>query len=273
MIVSAPLPDAARLAECETRALDTIERNVRVFRGETIVAPSPSYEGLWARDTMIVALGLIDAGRTELAGQLLRTWATYQIHPDDDPADYVLLNKHRLNWTEEDIAPPTADWLWQNRGGLVTSVYQGRTTFPDGTREIYSCHPDPDSTAWWLIACGRYAAATGDRQLTDELKAQLQAALDNLARRDSDGDLLIEQCPNEDWADHMRRHGKVTYTQAVWYGALCAAESLGTCRTTAGSRPRGHPAHPASPFRAAGLVLPSDAQQAGRTGLLTSHPA
>jgi hypothetical protein len=51
--------------------------------------------------------------------------------------------------------------------------------------------------------------------------------MDNLAGRDSDGDLLVEQCPNEDWADHMRRHGKVTYTQAVWYGAVCAGVALG----------------------------------------------
>jgi glycogen debranching enzyme len=110
---------------------------------------------------------------------------------------------------------------------LATSVYVGRDTFPDGTREIYSCHPDPDSTAWWVLACGRYTALTGDPSLAHDLRTELQAAVDNLVRRDSDSDLLIEQCPNEDWADHMRRHGKVTYTQAVWYGAACAARDLG----------------------------------------------
>lgn len=188
--------------------------------------PSPSYEGLWARDTMIIALGLLDAGRTEIAGQLLRAWATYQIHADDDPSEYVLLNKQRLQWSPAEMSRPDAAWLHANRGGLVTSVYVGRDTFPDGTREIYSCHPDPDSTAWWVVACGRYTQLTGDRTLADELRPALQAAIDNLVRRDSDGDLLVEQCPNEDWADHMRRHGKVTYTQAVWYGAVCAASAL-----------------------------------------------
>lgn len=222
-----PLPDAKRLASWEVRALETIERNVRTFRAETIVQPSPSYEGLWARDTMIIVLGLLDAGRTELAGQLLRTWSTYQVRPDDDPSEYVLLNKHRLNWTDREITQPDTGWLWENRGGLATSVYKGRDTFRDGTREIYSCHPDPDSTAWWIVACGRYADVTGDTLLVEALRPGLQAAVDNLVRRDSDGDLLIEQCPNEDWADHMRRHGKVTYTQAVWYGALRAARSLG----------------------------------------------
>jgi len=211
----------------EAQACQTIEHNVRIFRGETIVQPSPSYEGLWARDTMIIALGLLDFGRADLAGRLLRTWATYQIRPDDVPSDYVLLNKQRLNWTPSEISCPDRVWLQDNRGGLATSVYVGRDTFPDGTREIYSCHPDPDSTAWWLIACGQYTEATGDTQLVVELREPLQAALDNLVRRDSDGDLLVEQCPNEDWADHMRRHGKVTYTQAVWYGAVRAAEVLG----------------------------------------------
>jgi glycogen debranching enzyme len=222
-----PLPNSDRLACWEARAIETIERNVRVFRDQTIVQPSPSYEGLWARDTMIIVLGLLDAGRAELAGHLLRTWSTYQVRPDDDPSEYVLLNKHRLSWTDRDISRPDPEWLWENRGGLATSVYKGRDTFPDGTREIYSCHPDPDSTAWWIIACGRYADVTGDTRFVKDLRPGLQAALDNLVRRDSDGDLLIEQCPNEDWADHMRRHGKVTYTQAVWYGALRAALSLG----------------------------------------------
>lgn len=214
-------------ADWAEKAWLTIEHNIRLFRGETIVQPSPSYEGLWARDTMIIALGLLDAGRAELAGRLLRTWATYQIREDDDPADYVLLNKQRSNWSEAEIARPDAAWLRENRGGLATSVYVGRDTFPDGTREIYSCHPDPDSTAWWLVACARYVGASGDISLAADLRPALQRAMDNLIRRDSDGDLLIEQCPNEDWADHMRRHGKVTYTQAVWYGAVQAAATLG----------------------------------------------
>jgi hypothetical protein len=225
-------PDSARLASWETRALDTIERNVRTFRGETIVQPSPAYEGLWARDTMIVALGLLDAGRWELAGQLLRAWKTYQIRSDDELSDYVLLNKHRLDWTDREISQPDTLWLSENRGGLATSVYKGRDDYPDGTREIYSCHPDPDGTAWWIVACGRYAGVTGDTRLVEDLRPELQAALDNLVRRDSDGDLLIEQCPNEDWADHMRRHGKVTYTQAVWYGAVRAAQGMGLAGPT-----------------------------------------
>jgi glycogen debranching enzyme len=227
MTVSAQPRSSETRADRASRALDTIERNVRIFRGETVVQPSPTYEGFWARDTMIIALGLIDAGRPDLAKSLLRTWATYQVRPDDDPALYVLLNKQRLDWTESEISPPDAGWLLANRGGLPTSVYVGRSTYPDGTREIYSCHPDPDSTAWWLIGCARHAEVTGTSGLVDALRPQLQGALDYLVRRDSDGDLLVEQCPNEDWADHWRRHGKVMYTQAVWYAAVKAAASMG----------------------------------------------
>lgn len=207
-------------------ALETIERNVRTFRGEAIVQPSPSYEGLWARDTMIIVLGLLDWGRADLALALLRTWATYQVRPDDDPSQYILLNKHRLNWTDEEISVPDERWLKSNAGGLPTSVYIGRESFADGTREIYSCHPDPDSTAWWVVACARYVEVTRDSASIERLRPQLQAAMDYLIGRDSDGDLLVEQCPNEDWADHWRRHGKVTYTQSVWNDAARAAASL-----------------------------------------------
>lgn len=209
------------------RAMETIEMNVHTFRGETIIWPSPTYEGFWARDTMIIALGLLDWGRADLAGALLRTWASYQIERGEDPGQYILLNKQRLNWTEADIEAPDADWVAINAGGLPTSVYVGRDTFPDGTREIYSCHPDPDSTAWWVVACARYLEVTGDRGTAERLRPKLQAALDYLRGRDSDGDLLVEQCPNEDWADHWRRHGKVTYTQAIWYAAVQAAVILG----------------------------------------------
>ncbi len=227
MMDLSPATMLPRLDAHRQRALDTIQRDVRQYQSHVVVQPSPTYEGFWARDTMIIALGLIDAGWTGLAAELLRTWASYGISPEDDPDIYLLLNKHRLDWTEAEIGPADTDWLHQNRGGLPTSVYLGRDGYPDGTCEIYSCHPDPDSTAWWLVACGRYMKVTGDSTFSRELQPALQAAMDYLVSRDSDGDLLVEQCPNEDWADHMRRHGKVTYTQAVWYGAVQAAESLG----------------------------------------------
>jgi glycogen debranching enzyme len=209
------------------RALETIERNVRIHRSHTIVQPSPTYEGLWARDTMIIVQGLLAASRVELAGSLLRAWSAYSIRPSDDPSSYLLLNKHRAPWTEAEISRPEPSWLEENRGGLPTCIYVGRDDYPDDTREIYSCHPDPDSTAWWLVGCAAYVRAGGRENFAGELHDELQAALDYLVRRDSDGDLLVEQCPNEDWADHMRRHGKVTYTEAVWYGAVRAAETLG----------------------------------------------
>jgi glycogen debranching enzyme len=175
---------------------------------------------------MIVSIGLMDAGLSGLARDLLETWTAYQIHEADHPDRYVLLNKQRLDWSEADISRPSDVWLYENRGGLPTSVYTGRDTYADGTREIYSCHPDPDGTAWWLVACARYIHVTGDTRFANSMRPSLQAALDALVRRDSDGDLLVEQCPNEDWADHMRRHGKVTYTQAVWFGAIQAASIL-----------------------------------------------
>lgn len=218
---------AVQMTGWHDRAMDTIERNVRIFQGHTIVQPSPTYEGFWARDTMIIALGLLDAGRPDLSGRLLGTWARFQIAADDDPDAYILLNKQRPNWRDVDIGRPDRGWLEENRGALPTSIYVGRSDYPDGTREIYSCHPDPDSTAWWLVACAAHVRSTGDQRFLTDLRPHLQHALDALHRRDGDGDNLIEQCANEDWADHMRRHGVVTYTQCVWYGAARAAVDLG----------------------------------------------
>jgi glycogen debranching enzyme len=51
-------------------------------------------------------------------------------------------------------------------------------------------------------------------------------ALAYLLSRDVDGDHLLEQGANQDWADVLLRRGKVTYTQAVWFACLEAAESM-----------------------------------------------
>jgi glycogen debranching enzyme len=52
--------------------------------------------------------------------------------------------------------------------------------------------------------------------------------VDYLCSRDADGDHLLEQGANEDWADTLLRRGKVSYTQAVWYRSLQAAERIFT---------------------------------------------
>jgi glycogen debranching enzyme len=74
------------------------------------------------------------------------------------------------------------------------------------------------------------------------LEGRVRRALEYLLGRDVDGDHLLEQGPNQDWADILLRHGKVSYTQAVWYRCLgCAAaifEALGDDRTAQFCRER-----------------------------------
>jgi hypothetical protein len=56
--------------------------------------------------------------------------------------------------------------------------------------------------------------------LADHLSEKMSRAVRYLSSRDSDGDGLLEQGPNEDWMDTAMRSGKIVYSQAAWIMAL-----------------------------------------------------
>ncbi|HVX02694.1 MAG TPA: hypothetical protein VHA09_06035 [Nitrososphaera sp.] len=56
--------------------------------------------------------------------------------------------------------------------------------------------------------------------LANHLSSRMQRAVRYLSNRDTDGDGLLEQGPNEDWMDTALRTGKIVYSQAAWILAL-----------------------------------------------------
>jgi glycogen debranching enzyme len=145
-----------------------------------------------------------------------------------------------------------ADKERELEGGLPTTIYQV------GFSEIYGKNPDIDSTAlmisttaWilgnWSIRHGHsyspkdssqntvvasqdsadYVSgllakigATDPLQVTKYTIPRMIRAVDLLAKRDIDGDGLLEQKHNEDWMDTALRAGKIVYSQACWIIAL-----------------------------------------------------
>lgn len=191
-----------------------------------ILMPGPTYLGMWARDTGVATLGLNRLGMTDLSGELLRRYWSVQITDNSDLTQFVFRNKGRASWTVADSFTPTETQLRAESGAFPTCVYIRTPEFPPGTREVYTDRADPDGTLWLIIALADYARHGGDRTTLHALSSQVVQAVRYLASRDVDHDHLLEQGPNEDWADTLLRRGKVSYTQALWYRCLRSAEYI-----------------------------------------------
>jgi predicted glycogen debranching enzyme len=152
----------------------------------------------WGRDTMISLEGLtLSTRRVREAGYILRTFAHYV------------------------------------RDGLIPNM------FPDGQRE--GLYHTADASMWFFHAVERYTAATGD---DDTLRKLLPVLLDILAHHLKGTRFGIRIDPKDglftqgaegyqltwmdakvgDWVVTPRR-GKAVELNALWYNALCLAQS------------------------------------------------
>jgi glycogen debranching enzyme len=215
--------DMQRLLETLGAVLEQQTVETRIGR---IVMPGPTYLGIWARDTGIVSLGLNRLGRTDLSGELLTRYWSYQITPESEPSTFIFRNKRIADWTDDHAFEPTRAQLRRESGAFPTCVYIHTPDFPAGTREIYSNRADPDSVCWLIIALYDHYRHSGDDTLLRALAPGVARAVAYLCSRDSDGDHLLEQGANEDWADILLRRGRVSYTQAVWFRCLQAAAGI-----------------------------------------------
>ncbi len=236
MLLAYPASTASSCIEVSRRVL--LDNVVRTQLGP-IVQPGPNYLGMWARDGMLQVRALLNMGRYGLARELLRLYASHQITESTDPSLVLIRRKGAENWHEGLSTPADREYVRHYTGAFPTSIYDGRgrdandRPFAPGTGEIYGEAPDIDSTAWWIIEAGDYCERTLDLRTAREFLWRSRLALRFLLSKDVDGDGLLEQGPNEDWADCLRRSGKITYTQGVWYAALMAAATI---EELAGSR-------------------------------------
>ncbi len=219
--------DMSRLLETLVAVMDRQTVDSAIGR---IIMPAPNYLGMWARDTGIIALGLNRLGKRDLARELLVRYWGFQITPHCKPSQFIFRNKGRARWTEDMAFTPSREQLLKEVGGFPTSVYIDNPMFPAGTREVYTTRCDLDSACWLIVALDDYLWHSKDVETVCRLSTAIHLAVDYLRSRDVDGDGLLEQGPNEDWADTLLRHGTVTYTQALWCRALeAAARLLGSC--------------------------------------------
>lgn len=239
MIEAAISRPATAADTCISLARRVLLDSVRHTEIGALVQPGPNYMGMWARDGMLQVRALLNMGRRPLARDLLRLYARHQITASTDPSTVLVRRKGRSDWRESMSSPATREYVQKFAGAFPTNIYDGRghdcygRAFAPGAGEIYGEAPDIDSTAWWVIEAADYCERTYDLHAAREFLQHARLAIRFLESKDIDGDGLLEQGPNEDWADCLKRSGKITYTQGVWYAALLAAANL---EEMAGSR-------------------------------------
>ncbi|MCI0564471.1 MAG: glycoside hydrolase family 116 protein, partial [Nitrososphaera sp.] len=210
------------------------------------VSPGGYYQAVWCRDASYILRDWFLSGNVDgTLLQLSQIWS-HQIRPNREKFVYG------RGSPEMDFSAEVADAAKEKEfeGALPTTIYQV------GFSETYGKNPDIDSTALmisttsWILGNWslkhKEASAKGPEQkvvasqssadfvsgllakigatdlqkVTDFTIPCMIKAVDYLAKRDIDGDGLLEQKHNEDWMDTALRAGKMVYSQACWIIAL-----------------------------------------------------
>lgn len=174
--------------------------------------PGGVYKDLWARDAMHITRGLIAIKEYKKAKDILEELAKYQL--GEKIADYKIVRGRGSENLGYKARVVDIEFVLENDGALPTTIYSNETL------EIYGENPDIDSTALWIIEACEYVLGTDDLDFAKRNYGKIIRAFKWLKRRDIDGDSLLEQGENEDQQDCLRRRGKVTFSQALWFQAV-----------------------------------------------------
>ena len=88
--------------------------------------------------------------------------------------------------------------------------------------------PDLDSAALIWLSLIEYIRWTKDFDFGEQNWKSITASIQFLNSKDTDNDGWLEQDYDQDWADRTKRHGKVNYTQCIYFQLLNEAAELGT---------------------------------------------
>jgi glycogen debranching enzyme len=184
--------------------------------GEAIAAGTPWFAAPFGRDQLIVSLQMLPY-RPEIARNVLRLLAAYQ-GTKDDPTK----------------AEKPGKIMHELRIGEMARMKEIPFTPYYGT---------VDATPLWVMLLGRYYEQTGDNALVEELRPQLDRALDYLARETAAtgyltyGGMGKEALSNQGWKDSgdsvMYANGRLAQApialsevQGYLYGAWLQAAKL-----------------------------------------------
>lgn len=179
--------------EAYERALSSLRRNVHPMgftaasiRDNELTDTAENYAAIWARDSMITSLWVLESDEPDLleaARKSIETLAAHQAPAGQIPA-HVLIH----NDTPE----------FSGLGGIASV----------------------DSSLWFVIGLTRYVFATADLEFAGRYAPAVSLAIRWLKAHDSTGDGLLEIPESSDWMDLFPRSYNVLYDEVLWYQAL-----------------------------------------------------
>jgi glycogen debranching enzyme len=170
------------------------------------ITPSGHYTGVWCRDASYTLNELSLMGNSGFTEK----WLNWIWQKQLRPGQRVVYGRGSPK-TGFKLKLANEEYLKEFSGSLPTSIQHGYS-------EVYGSAPDIDSTA--LMISSTCLFCIGNSSRIDSFVPRIRGAIESLAKRDIDGDGLLEQGPNEDWMDSMLRSGKIVYSQAAWIRAL-----------------------------------------------------
>ena len=196
-----------RLNSCESILHDKF---ITQFKTQILPDPGGYYAGgVWCRDASYILEAMTHTELAVVAKDWLQfVWANIIT---ESSKNIILGRGSPVNGLEQRAA--TGDELLMFSGALPSTINSTHS-------EIYAGEPDIDSTALMVYATERVYQKTRDKEMLQKIMPSIDLAMEYLESRDSDGDMLLEQGPNEDWMDVMCRSGKIAYSQATWIQAL-----------------------------------------------------
>ncbi len=96
-----------------------------------------------------------------------------------------------------------------------------------GNAQYHAAAPDVDTPMLFCLSILEYVKWTQDLDFGRLHWPTIERTIAYLQGRDLDGDGWIEQGPNQDWADVMKRSGAVTYCQALYFALLRETAEMG----------------------------------------------
>lgn len=152
-----------------------------------VALPGHMYANFYSRDSHWQIHGLLAAGKFEQVKNLLIHFIRYQNEEGSFPT--------RINLAGKPI--------------------------------YHTAAPDLDSAALIWLSVIAYIRWSKDFEFGEQNWKSITASVRFLQSKDIDGDGWIEQDRDQDWADRTKRHGKVNYTQSIYFQLLNESAALG----------------------------------------------
>jgi glycogen debranching enzyme len=160
-----------------------------------IIAGKTHFSDIWLRDSCFASLGALSVGDTDIVKTNLETILTFIKEDGQIPLrigqKYMLLNFLGIK------GQPKARFV-EDKGFSIPV----------------------DSNSLFIIIAQMYITKTKDIAFAKKHFIKLKSAINWNFSMDEDNDLLIEEGPYANWADSLRKRGKVLYTNILHYAAL-----------------------------------------------------